>query len=443
MSDRNMARRADVEITFDGTDISTSIRPYLLSLTYTDNEEDETDDLQIRLQDRDSIWLTKWLNDAIDAAASSGGSEASEGAAVTSYKVTPKIGLNVRAGPGTSHKKYGALVCGTVIEVSGISGGWATISYGGKTAYVSADYIKPVGEAEAPQQQNQGPSTVLKIQCVIVRKNWNGDGKDLALDCGQFELDMVNASGPPAVIALKATSLPFTSQVRQTEKSKAWEAYNLSGIANEMASSNGMACMYESASDPYYERVEQYKTSDIAFLSTLCHDAGVSLKATNNILVLFDQATYEAKGAVLTLKRGSGAYTKYKLDVGSADTLYSSCRVSYVDPATGKCIEGVAKVEDYKADAKNNQQLEVSAKVANAAAAKALAEKRLRLHNKYTRSASFTIPGNPNVTAGVTVMLEGWGGWDGKYIVKQAVHSVDATGGYTTQVKLRRVLEGY
>ena len=49
-------------------------------------------------------------------------------------------------------------------------------------------------------------------------------------------------------------------------------------------------------------------------------------------------------------------WAEYKLNVGTADTQYSSCRVSYVDPA-GKCIEGVAKVEDYKADAKNNQQL--------------------------------------------------------------------------------------
>lgn len=443
MSDKTMARRTDVEINFDGTDITGSIRPYLLSVTYTDNEEDETDDLQIKLQDRDSVWLTKWLNDAINAAASSGGSEGAGGAPSTSYKVTPKIGLNVRSGPGTSYSKRGALTCGTVVEVTGISGGWATISYGGKTSYVSANYLEPLGNNEAPPQQSKGPSTVLKIQCVFARKNWLGDGKDLVLDCGQFELDTVNASGPPATIALKATSLPYTSQVRQTEKSKAWEAYTLSGIANEMAALNGMTCLYESASDPYYSRVEQYKTSDIAFLSQLCHDAGISLKATNNILVLFDQAQYEARDAILTLKRMGGGYTKYKLDVGSADTLYSSCRVSYVDPITGACIEGVAKVEDYKADAKNNQQLEVSAKVNSASEAKALAEKRLRLHNKYTRSASFTIPGNPNVTAGVTVMLEGWGGWDGKYIVKQAVHTVDSSGGYTTQIKLRRVLEGY
>ena len=44
-----------------------------------------------------------------------------------------------------------------------------------------------------------------------------------------------------------------------------------------------------------------------------------------------------------------------------------SCRVSYVDPATGECISGVAKIEDYKPKAKSNQQLEITAKVANAA----------------------------------------------------------------------------
>lgn len=443
MSDKTLARRTDVEVNFDGTDITGSIRPYILSVTYTDNEEDAADDLQIKLQDRDGVWLTKWLNDAVNAAASSGGSGGAGGVSSTSYRVTPKIGLNVRSGPGTSYGKLGALTCGTVVDVTGISGGWATISYGGKTAYVSANYLEPLGGGEAPPQQKSGPSTVLKIQCVFVRKNWAGDGKDLILDCGQFELDTVKASGPPAAIALKATSLPYTSQMRQTEKSKAWEAYYLSGIANEMAASNGMACLYEASGNPYYSRVEQYKTSDIAFLSQLCHDAGISLKVTNNILVLFDQAQYEAKGAVLTLIYMGGGYEKYSLDIGSADTLYSSCRVSYVDPVTGACIEGVAKVEDYKADAKNNQQLEVSAKVSSASEAKALAEKRLRLHNKYARTASFTIPGNPNVIAGVTVMLEGWGGWDGKYIVKQAVHTVDSSGGYTTQIKLRRVLEGY
>ena len=76
------------------------------------------------------------------------------------------------------------------------------------------------------------------------------------------------------------------------------------------------------------------------------------------------------------------------------------------------------------------------------AEAKALAEKQLRLHNKYARTCSFTFPGDPDLLAGVTVLLDGWGAFDGKYIIKQSKHSVSSAG-YTTTVTLRRVLEGY
>ena len=55
MSNQNLARRAAVEIAFAGADITKSIRPYFESLTYTDNEADKADDLQIQLQDRDSV----------------------------------------------------------------------------------------------------------------------------------------------------------------------------------------------------------------------------------------------------------------------------------------------------------------------------------------------------------------------------------------------------
>ena len=439
MSAPNQARRTTAEIAFGGTDITASIRPYLLSLTYTDNEEDEADDLQIKLQDRDGVWLTKWLNDAVQAAASAP-AEGAEGGGAVLYRVTPNTGLNVRSGPGTGFGKLGALPYGAEVSVSGISNGWAAIQYSGKTAYASAQYLEPAGDQEEGSESFS--TTGLSIQAVIVRENWNSDGTDAVLDCGQFELDSIKASGPPASITIKATSLPFHAQIRQTEKTKAWEACRLSDIAREMAGANGMACLYESASDPLYERVEQYKVSDIRFLSQLCHDAGISLKATNNILVLFDQAAYEAQAPTFTVKRGDGSYTKYDLSVGTADAQYTSCRVRYADPVTGQVIEGVAYAEDYKEDGRNNQQLEVTAKVASIAEAQALAAKRLRLHNKYARTATFTFPGDPSKAAGVTAALEGWGAWDGKYIIQQSKHTLGGSG-YTTQTVLRRVLEGY
>lgn len=444
MSNANLVRRAAVEVSFDGVDITKSVRPYLLSLTYTDNEEDEADDLQIKLEDRDGLWLCQWLNDMVQAAASKTGAASSKAAPLAStatYQVTSKSGLNVRTGPGTGYSKLGTLAFGAAVNTESIQNGWATIQYSGRTAYVCADYIQPSGVDSGTNTGTQsGSVSSLKIRAGILQENWHSDGSDKVLDCGQFELDSIDASGPPSTVTIKATALPFSSQIRQTKRSQAWESYTLSGIAREMAVRNGMAFLFESNSDPYYDRVEQVNISDISFLSTLCHNAGISLKATSNILVLFDQNAYESKAPVKTIRRGDGSYTKYKLTVGKADTQYASCRVSY--SGSGKCIEAIAYVEDYKEDSDKNQQLEITARVGSIAEAKLMAEKQLRLHNKYARTATFTMTGDPDMLAGVTVLLADWGAWDGKYIVKQAKHTV-CSSGYTTAVTLRRILEGY
>lgn len=61
MAELEMARRTEISVSIGGVDITRDMRPYLLGLTYTDNEEDETDDLQIDLQDRGaSGWRSGW-----------------------------------------------------------------------------------------------------------------------------------------------------------------------------------------------------------------------------------------------------------------------------------------------------------------------------------------------------------------------------------------------
>lgn len=443
MSSKDISRRAEVQLHFAGVNVTDDLRPYLLSLEYTDNEEDETDDLQIKLQDRDAVWLKKWLNDIVQKAASTQSAAGSGSSGGSTYRVTPAIGLNVRTGPGTGYRKLGALVCGTKITVHSISNGWAKITYSGQTAYVSASYITKVSGASGSSGGSASSGiSGMKISAVICQRNWHGDGKDNVLSCGEFELDSIGYTAGPNEVTIKGTSIPYASTIRQTKKTKGWEAYYLSGIANEIADKGGMGLLYLSAANPYYRRREQYNTPDITFLKNLCHDAGISMKVTNNILVLFDQATYEKKPSSITIRPGDGSYTgKPNLKAGKANTQYTSCRVRYTDPTTGRCIEAIAYVEDYKADSKKNQQLEVKARVANYGEAKSLAEKRLRLHNKYERTVTFTLVGNSEIVAGMNVTLSGWGMWDGKYVVKTAKHSVSSSG-YTTTITLRLALEG-
>ena len=150
MSNPNQARRVSAQIFFQGVDITGSMRPYLLSATYTDREEDGTDDLQLKLQDRDDVWLKKWLTDVIDAAASAGSLSASaksEAASTAkSYKVTAKSGLNVRSGPGTDYAVIGGLSNGTWVVVLSQQNGWYQVLYRNSSdqaaiGYVSADYL--------------------------------------------------------------------------------------------------------------------------------------------------------------------------------------------------------------------------------------------------------------------------------------------------------------
>lgn len=439
---RDVARRAEASVSFNGINITDEINKNLISIDYTDNEEDEADDLQIKLADREHIWTDKWLNEALQKAATMVkstvyASSSEQGGEV--YKVTPAIGLNVRSGPGTSYSRVGGLTCGTKVTVYEIKNGWAKIKHSGKDAYVSASYIKKAdGTVDGETQEVPG----LRIQALIIQRNWNSDGKDTVLDCGEFELDSVKLSDGPSEVTIKGTSLPYASQIREVKRSKAWEAYRLSGIAREMAQNAGMGCMYLSAADPYYTRREQIKTSDVAFLSGLCKDAGIALKFTNGCMVLFDQAEYEKMASVTTIERGDGSYiSKPQFSTGKADTQYQSCRVAYTDPATGKCISGIAYVEDYDEKKKDNKQLEVTAKVANSDDAKTLAAKRLRLHNKYEKTVSFTMIGDTRLVAGINVTLKGWGMFDGKYVIKSAKHSV-GNRGYTTKIDLRPALEG-
>ena len=54
------ARQALLSLLYEGKDISAAIAPYVISFSYTDNAHGKADDLQVHLEDRDSIWKGDW-----------------------------------------------------------------------------------------------------------------------------------------------------------------------------------------------------------------------------------------------------------------------------------------------------------------------------------------------------------------------------------------------
>lgn len=279
----------------------------------------------------------------------------------------------------------------------------------------------------------------LAITASILCDNWIKPGDSMKLDCGAFALDSISASGPPHVITIKASSLPDRNGIRSTFRSKSWENYRLSGVGKEISGRAGLGFIFDSGYDPTFPHKEQNEQTDMAFLKRMCNEAGCSLKISHGKVIIFDQSKYENQKEVAVIAKGDGSYTRYDLRSTQSDTAYTHCVVRYLNPSNGKVIEGIAYNEGYKTDGDNNGLVVTGHKVASAAAAKELAEKLLRLKNKFEKTGRFTMVGNPSLVASEVLQLSEWGAFNGRFVIKRTTHDVSASG-YKTDVELRNVL---
>jgi hypothetical protein len=161
-------------------------------------------------------------------------------------------------------------------------------------------------------------------------------------------------------------------------------------------------------------------------------------KMTSGIIVLFNAAAYESRAAVRTIKRGAADVETYRFSHRQDDTKYKDCRVSYTD-TSGNTFEGIFTPPNPPADGKT---LEINEKVSSNEQARRRAMLHLRAKNKGEITAEITLLGDASLVTGVTVMVKGWGLFDGKYFVETAGHAV-TNSGYKVNLKLRRCLEGY
>lgn len=281
------------------------------------------------------------------------------------------------------------------------------------------------------------PDLSASLQVTLFRENWDQEDKIEKLPLGTFEIDEIEVSYPPSIVSIKGISVPESSSLRGEKKNKAWEETKLSVIAREKAKEAELNLFYDSPEDPKYDRIEQTEETDIAFLMRLCNDAGLCLKVSGKQLVIFDEAKYESEPAIATLERKVSEVKSFRGRTTSIGT-YKACRVTYF---AGKDEKSISATFTPAKAPKVGRTLTVNERVSSIAEAQRLAKKKLREANKEATQVSITMAGDPRMVAGVTVNLKGFGAFDGKYIVTQAVHSQQ--NGYETSLELRRCLEGY
>lgn len=311
------------------------------------------------------------------------------------------------------------------------------------------------------------PGTVLRVK--IHTENWYNEGDYSVLDCGAFEIDACDLSGPPNVTTIKALSTPISSSLMRQEKCRAWERVTIQRVAQDIADTAGMTLLYEVRESIDLDRVDQLQQADLAFLQALCHDYGISVKVTDNQIVLFDEADYEQRAIVDTFKaeqvrtedNAAGRIRSYRFSQDTTDTV-SSSTVSYKDPKSGKLVTATFTPANPPAtgqELRSNQRpgnisgdayrqtlsspgddfSDIRIDATATATRQAMAQAREKNKNEW--NCELTLVGDTKIVAGVTFAIDGFGVYDGKYLVDEATHSL--SNGYTTSVKAHKVLEGY
>lgn len=347
---------------------------------------------------------------------------------------------------------------------------------------ITIDLKDPDGKWAGRWKPNGGES----VQAWIIQGAVDGIGPEIY--CGKFFVDSLTVSGSPRVMQIRAVSIPLNTPIRKMLKSRAWEKQTIKQIAQTIADENGVQLQFYVDEEVTLDRQNQDRTSDLKFLSTLCADAGYSLKVTDDALVIFDQSTYEKKEPAQTITLGKSPVINWSFESQQSET-YKSVTVSYRNPAVkkkasaggykidkhGRLTNGArsvssgsgnssidehgrlitSKTDRAKANpgvmtytytdpdvSDDGQEYSLKKRASTVEEAKRLAKAKLRELNRRSVTGSMSLVGDVSLVAGVVIAVKGFGSFDGNFIVEAASHSVSASG-YTTGLTLRRVNSNY
>lgn len=332
----------------------------------------------------------------------------------------------------TLHLKYNGTDISEDITTDLLSASWTD-----KAANEADELSVTLHDVEGKWRGDWLPGKGARLEASIEIKNWGSDGNGATLPCGTFEIDEIEVSGGSSgsKATIKAISSPVSSAARGEAKTKAWQDITLSSIAGEVASAAGLSLMYSLNDDPLYEREDQSQETDLNFLSNLVRDAGGQLKVTHDKMVIFDGAAAAEKEAVLTITPAMCESWRFKT---KSNKVYKAAKVEYHDPELDEDIEVdvEAELSDLSGEDKNERVLVINQRVKSEAEAQRVAKSALDDANKAEVSGSFTSMGDVRLVAGVPIMMEGFGRFDGKYLIKSATHSIGSK--YTVSVDLTR-----
>jgi uncharacterized protein len=284
-------------------------------------------------------------------------------------------------------------------------------------------------EVEDHAQRWQGPWYPALGDVIEAFLGYNGGQ---LLECGSFQVDDLQLSGPPDVFRLRCLAAYVTPAMR-TRNSAAYEGQTLLAIAATIAGKYGLGLVSaREVEDVAFERVTQRDETDLEFLWRLADEFGYDFTIRNSQMVFYAHAILQASAPIATIVRSDLARFDFR---NRTRRIYTAASAAYFDPS-GKQL--IAQSASAVTTAPTGDTLKIIARCENAAQAGLRATAALNRNNQSFFSARLVGPGNPALSAGCNVLLSGWGMLDGIYLIETARHLLSRERGYTTELEALR-----
>jgi len=271
-----------------------------------------------------------------------------------------------------------------------------------------------------------------KIRPIIHTESWRYDGDSQSLDCGSFEIDEPECSGPPSTMTINGNSMPTNSAFKDEKKTRAWSNKSLQMIASQIAYESGLRPFFDSKTNPMFKYQLQDKVSDAGFLVELCNDHGFGVKISDHQLILFNIDEYKAKESVYQYIKGQTSIESYNFKKALVGSKYSGVKIKYRDGDSLKWYK-------YIPDTSKEEKIYTIKSIADdyATAERMTMTKFSDLSDKVFH-CSMTVTLNLLLIGAVCIDISGFGKYDGKYYLDKVTHSFG--GGSTSSFEARKIV---
>ncbi|MCF6775850.1 hypothetical protein L3V83_04585 [Thiotrichales bacterium 19X7-9] len=252
-------------------------------------------------------------------------------------------------------------------------------------------------------------------------------------DFGYFFVDTISYSYPPSLLNINANSVPFTAsntyKAMQTQRTRSFDNITLESLIAAIAKEHGLESSVSiDLGKIFIKHIDQTDEGNIGFLYRVVRQYGGTLKPTHTKLIVLNEKGKNTKDedmpeVILSLDQIS-------------QLSYSTKREAKFRSVTAK-YHDIDTAETKKVTIGNGQpEFLLSYTYENEQTAKAMAKKVLDGYTQDTDTLNITIVGNPEIIAGVPVIIKGLrDDIPQQWYVKTATHSLSKQG-YQTIVQL-------